>query len=573
MRIAPVVILALACAVPRTVADGDADTRAVSLAEAYVDAFFAEHPEEGTIWGYPRAAHGRLEDGALAAVDRWRQEEDRWLAQAHALASRVGSERARLAVRLLEAHLEGRRAMRACERELWDVSAQWSWLIRLNMAAVAQPAATAAERADALARARAIPARIRGEEERLRAGLARGLVATSYNVQTVVAQLDEILAGPVERSPFYVPAARSGDAAFGEAVGRVLVEEVFPVLRTHRDFLRQEYLPRAPERMVLPAACYRGALLRATGRHLDPDALHEQGLREVARVRGELEAVARANGAPSAEALWARIRADPSLQPQSSDELLAMARATITRVRPLLARWIPALPAADVVVRPLAPFEERFTAAHYQPSSADGSRPATYWTPTSNPKSRLRPQVEVLTFHEAIPGHHLQVGLALENVNALSLARYAPFADVAAAEGWGLYAEGLAIEMGAASGPEVESARLRSELFRAARIVVDTGLAANGWSRRRAVDYLVAVGISETFAASEVDRYVAMPGQACGYLLGLLEIRALRRAAEERLGPRFDARTFHGLLLGDGLVPADVTREKVLRWIESDAAR
>jgi uncharacterized protein (DUF885 family) len=248
-------------------------------------------------------------------------------------------------------------------------------------------------------------------------------------------------------------------------------------------------------------------------------------------------------------------------------EIQASASATLARATAAEPRFLGHAPRTPCVVKPIDAFEEKDSPiAYYRPAAIDGSRPGTYYVNTYKPETRPRHEVEALAFHESIPGHHIQIALAQELTDLPDFRKH--IGVTAFVEGWGLYAEGLADELGLYSGPLQRLGRLSFSAWRAIRLVVDTGVHALGWSRERAIAFMAEnAALSPGNVVNEVDRYIAWPGQALAYKLGELEIRRLRADAERRLGARFDLRAFHDVLLGSGAVSLPVLREQIDAWV------
>ena len=279
--------------------------------------------------------------------------------------------------------------------------------------------------------------------------------------------------------------------------------------------------------------------------------------------------LAREAGAASVADYERQLRADPSMRFESRQAMLDAATDTLTRVQPVLSRLFLRLPRTRVGVRPIPPDQEAASASHYDAGTPDGSRSAWFNLRTYRPEDQLRYPLESLVLHETVPGHHLQVGLALEQEGVHPFQRGLSIA--AFEEGWALYAESLGDDLGVVYRDRpARFGRLASERFRAVRLVVDTGLHAQGWSRNRAREYFSAHAPDQSL--SEVDRYIAWPGQALAYKAGEMRIRELRHRAEQRLGARFDLRAFHDVVLRNGAIPLSMLEEAVDAWLAAPRA-
>ncbi|MDQ0382309.1 DUF885 domain-containing protein [Amycolatopsis thermophila] len=423
-----------------------------------------------------------------------------------------------------------------------------------------------------LRRLAAIPRYLEQAADRHRAGVAAGRVPVEHLVRAAIAHLDRYLAAP-DADPLLRQPAPTED--FGRERERVLAEVVRPAFAAYRDALATDIAPhgRPPEK---PGVCWLpdgeriyAALARAhTTTDRTPDELHETGLRIIADLAGEYTEIgSRVFGTADLAEIFRRLRTDPDLRWRSAEELLDTARAAIGRAEEAAPAWFGRIPPHPWRVEPVPPAEAPGgPAAFYLQPSVDGSRPGIYFANTHEVTERFRHAAEVMAFHEAIPGHHFQLSTALTLTDLPLLRRIGDFN--AYAEGWGLYSERLAHEMGLYSDDVALLGMLTMDSMRAGRLVVDTGLHAKGWSRRQAVDYLREnTPMPQVEIESEVDRYIAYPGQALSYMVGRLEIQRVRARAERALGERFDIRAFHDLVLGGGALPMSVLEAVVDEWI------
>jgi len=421
--------------------------------------------------------------------------------------------------------------------------------------------------------------------------LMREGLATGYTVpQAVLEGRDQPLAAiaaltdaaatpfwkPFAAFPAGVPAARR--AALQDEARRVIESQVLPAYRGLLAFLRETYVPGARR---TTAACdlpdgdafYAAQIRHYTTLPLTADEVHERGLREVARILAEMHAVKRAAGFDGdLPAFLAFLRTDARFYARTPQELLAHAAWICKRIDGLLPKFFGVLPRQPYGVAPvpddIAPF---YTTGRYVPAPRPVGHAGTYWVNTHALPSRALYTLPALTLHEAVPGHHLQIALAAEVPGQPAWRRHS-FVD-AYGEGWALYAEHLGDEMGVYLTPYEQFGRLTYEMWRAARLVVDTGLHARRWSREQARAYLLAhTALSAHEVATEVDRYVSWPGQALSYKIGEITIRALRARAEQALGARFDLRAFHDAVLALGSVPLGLLEERIAAWITAQGA-
>ncbi len=378
----------------------------------------------------------------------------------------------------------------------------------------------------------------------LREAVARELLWPRASMERVPAQLDRLVVEP-ERSPFYAPFARipasvpAADAGrLRRARARAIAERINPALRELRAFVVERYLPAAPEQPGLTHvpggdALYAYFTRTYTTTDLTPDAIHELGLREVARIRAEMEALAPQTGySGSLHGVFAQLRADPANYHPTGEALLLAYRAIAKRIDPELVKVIRTLPRLPYGVVPIADaLAPDTTTAYYYPGALDGSRAGLYYVNLYRPEQRPIYEMMALSLHECVPGHHLQIALAQE-LRGLPEFRRASTAYTAYVEGWGLYAESLGDEMGLYDDAKSKFGALTYQMWRAVRLVVDTGIHARGWSRQRAVDYFLDNAAKTRLdVENEIDRYVTRPGQALAYKIGELKIRELRERA------------------------------------------
>ncbi len=424
----------------------------------------------------------------------------------------------------------------------------------------------------------------------LREGLAKGEVAPRHNVELVIDELDDLVKKDGAHSDFLPPAEKLAKLPDGEraadvaALAKVIDGTVVPALRRYRAFLKDDILPKArrePGLWALPngAACYAAAIHMHTGLRRTPSELHQMGLDILAKIHAEQEAIARSEGAPlnpdghpDLKAFEKSVGKRPDQYYKNGDDLLAWARRTIARATSALPRDFRTGPQRPLEVKAVEAWRAASAgAAFYQQAPDDGLTPAYYYVNTTDPETRTLYDQECTVFHEAVPGHHLQISIGQSLAGLPAFRRNG--GSTAYVEGWALYTERLADELGLYSSPVARYGMLAGQALRAVRLVVDTGLHAMHWSRQRALDYYLANTTDPPdVGASEIDRYIIWPAQALGYMVGEQEIFALRAEAQRKLGPAFDIREFHDLILSHGAVPMPVLEDEVHRWIESKLA-
>ncbi len=552
----------------------EAVARVLEVAQEYVHEYYQSFPEEAYEVGYLEIPWDRLGDRSLAAMQGWEEKEDAWIAALESIdGDLLRGTAAAVPHAFARDRLEASTARRVCGTALWNVSPTWTgWQSILPSSFAQQPVGSPAARDEALARARDVARFLATEIANLQEGLRRGLTAPRSNVDAVIAQMNAMLGVAKGDSPFFEPAHRDADEEFSRALMEVVEQEIRPAIRRYRDFLADEYRSGARETVGVSAnprgaQCYAASIRNYTSLDLTPQAIHDMGLEKLASIQEEMRTLGRRSfGTEDLAVLLAIARTDRRYTFGSREEVLEYTQAAIDRAREAIPEWFGFVPQAEVVIRPYPDYQERTGGGFYSAGAADGSRPGTYEIGLHEPGKISKVGLEATTFHETYPGHHLQVSIGLERSGVHPILRYFFFSGTG--EGWALYTERLADEMGLYSSDAARLGMLSNEALRAARLVVDTGMHALGWTRQQALDFLLAnVAWAESEAAYEVDRYIAVPAQALSYLIGSLEIQRLRTEAEERLGDRFDIKEFHDAVIEDGTVTLKMLREKIEGWI------
>ena len=555
-------------------------TRVRQLADTYLAAYFERHPDEATLDGVANFRHDRLPDNSPAATARWEQRENTWLAELTRIdPAPLAGRPEGIAYGIMRDAIEGSVATRVCRFELWSVAhTGGGWLSTVTSLASLQAVGSDEARRQLLARWRAVPTYIATETANHREGLRLGYTAPRRNVGIALSEIDTLLATPLEQSPLYDPARRDSTPAFRADLARVIDQDIVPMMRRYRAFLATEYLPRARTAIGVSAnphglACYRASIRVTTGLALSADSVHRLGLATVKQLEGEMRAIAvRSFGTSDVSALLDRLRTDTAYTFRTRDEMLARARDALERARSAIPRWFGRLPRAPVVVEPYPAFRERQSVGEWNPPAEDGSRPGIYYLSTYDPLHKSRADLEPLSFHETVPGHHLQGTIALERGDTIpAIARY--FWSPGFGEGWAEYSEQLADEMGLYSSDTARLGALADITLSATLLVVDTGIHAFGWTRAQSIAYIREhTRVPLLRAEVGVDRYPVWPAQGLSYGLGRLEIRRLRALAEQQLGASFDIKTFHDRVLEHGAVPLPVLRASIERWIAAARA-
>lgn len=416
----------------------------------------------------------------------------------------------------------------------------------------------------------------------MREGMRQGVVQPKALMQKVLPQFDALIADQAEKTLFWGP-IKNMPATFSDAdktriaaeYKTMIEQEVMPAYRRMRDFIAKEYLPACRDTAGmgdLPngQAWYAFNAYQSTSTRLTPAQIHQTGLDEVARIHGEMRKVMQAEGFKgSLNDFFKYLNTDKRFEFATEDALLTHYRSIEARLEPGLNRMFNLKPKAGFEIRPVEPFRAQSAAGgSYQSPSEDGSRPGIFYVNTYDLPSRKTWDSEDLFLHEAKPGHHFQLALQQELKGLPNFRRFG--GETAYIEGWGLYSETIGKELGVLDDPYMYFGMLQNELWRAIRLVVDTGFHSKGWTREQVIKYMLDnSATSETDAVSEAERYMAIPGQALAYKTGQMKITELRARAEKALGDKFDVKAFHDEVLKDGSVPLDVLDAKIDRWVNS----
>ncbi|HEX4190142.1 MAG TPA: DUF885 domain-containing protein [Marmoricola sp.] len=538
------------------------------LADDYFATYLSADPTEAHLLAHYEHA-GRFEDPS-------RVEEDRRIAELSAMVDRAdaldegaldGQDRLTLQVLVSDARnrigmLEGRFAEFSADPIFGP---QKSLPLLAGMLAI-----PTAEVADAMVdKYQSVGAFYRALAQRQREGLAAGRVSPAFAVAATIAQIDEALAVPVDEDPLLgttaLPAGVDAEA-WREAMITAITGSIRPGMAAYRDVLREEVLARArsDDRSGLSwleggEEDYDRTLRYFTTTGKSAAEIHEIGLEQVAGLAEEYRSLGpEVVGTADLQEIFEALRTDPALHFEHGDQLVEASEIAMQRAWDAIGDWFEVLPQAPCAVQATTTGAKAF----YFPPATDGSRPGTFFVNVEDPEAWGTFELESMAFHEGIPGHHLQLAIAAELQDVPEFRKH--IHNSAYAEGWGLYTERLADEMGLYSGPLDRMGIFSADSLRACRLVVDTGLHALGWSREQAVGYMVANSpMTEAICRPEVDRYILNPGQATSYMIGRLEILRMRAEARERQGSRFDVKAFHSAVLEVGSVPLDVLDEVV----------
>jgi uncharacterized protein (DUF885 family) len=533
------------------------------LAEDYHEHTMAVNPSWAHMLGDYRFAD-RYEDASRAAEDADVARAREFAARASAISDADLSAQDRVTRAVVEFQASNDAALGECRLAELSVNPVFGVQVDapLTVSNLALPTADVAEAM--VSKFHGIGQHLRDVAQRHREGVASGRTPAAFAVAETLPQLDAWLDAPLDEDPLLQtsppPEGLDVDAWRGR-LQAAIEASVRPALREFRDVLADEVTPHVrPEDRCglvwLPGGedVYATTLRAHTTTTLTAQQIHEIGLEQVAKLEDEYRRLGtELFGTDDLPALYDRLRTDPELRHHDPAEILAACETAFARAREAMPRWFDRLPKADCAIRTT----DQGALGFYYPPAEDGSRGGVFYVNTSNPGAWGRFEIEALSYHEGIPGHHLQLAIASELTDVPALRRHANF--TAYAEGWGLYTERLADEMGLYSTPLDRLGMLTMDSVRACRLVVDTGLHALGWGRQQAIDWMAAhCPMSLAGITAEVTRYAVYPGQACSYMIGRLEILRIRREAQERQGEAFDIKEFHNAVLDSGSVPLAV---------------
>jgi uncharacterized protein (DUF885 family) len=438
---------------------------------------------------------------------------------------------------------------------------------------------------DYVARLNKVPTAFRQVTDNMLTGIDDQRVPPKYLLEKVLVQVNALLAQKPEDSPFAQPLKKfpatmsaTEQTQIHDEVLAAITKQVYPAYQRFAKFLQATYIPAGradPGVWSLPDgdAYYAFRVKQSTTTDLTPAQIHQIGLDQVKQDEADMLVIAKKLGYADIAALRAAINANPKLHPASREALLDVYRADLDKMRPKLPELFGRLPKAPLTVEAVPAFMEKDQApAYYEQGTPDGSRPGAVFVNTYDFEHRSLANVESVAYHEGLPGHHLQISIAQEMTGLPKFRSYLHY--TAYTEGWGLYAEHLGKDIGFYQDPYSDFGRLEADIFRAIRLVVDTGVHSDRWSRQQMVDYFHAhSGLDDATVNAECDRYIAWPAQALGYKMGQLKILELRARAEKELGPKFDLKAFHDQVIDSGALPLDVLDTRITAWIDFQKTR
>jgi uncharacterized protein (DUF885 family) len=560
---------------------GDAE-RLHELFRGSWDYLMAEYPEFATYVGHPGHDH-RWTDMSLEAIERRNRELEHPAAVLRTIDRQALTPPDQLNFDLFQRGVDEALEGRRFKGEYMPVSQMGGVQQDLARVIAFTRPRTVADYEAVVARLRGIPTVLEQTIVLMEKGLEAGLTPPRITLRDVPQQIGNQIVEDPRASPFLLHFQQLPEAIPVGEQERLRGEAqdayrsaVAPGFRRLHGYFRETYLPRTRETIAFTAlpdgeAWYAFKVRQSTTTRLTPSEIHEIGLAEVKRIRGEMESViAESRFEGGFEAFVGFLRTDPRFFFESPQDLLMAYRDIAKRADPELTKLFGTLPRLPYGVVPVPSYAEKSqTTAYYEPGSPAAGRPGQFFANTYDLKARPKWEMEALTLHEAVPGHHLQIALSQELTDVPEFRKHA-LEYTAYVEGWGLYSESLGSRMGFYKDPYSRFGQLTYEIWRAIRLVVDTGMHALGWSRQQALDYFADnAGKAEHDITVEVDRYIVWPGQALAYKIGELKIRELRDRATRELGERFDIRAFHDQVLGSGALPLDLLESRILAWIAS----
>jgi uncharacterized protein (DUF885 family) len=531
------------------------------------------HPELATAYGDYRY-NERMNDYSLAEVDRQHQRDVDFLTRLKAIPTNGFPEQDALSHQVMQRMLEQRIANYGFKEYEMPVNQMDGPQVHLADLPLAVPFDTVKQYEDYISRLHQIPRVFTEVEGVLRAGKKDGLMPVRFLLEKVPAQCQGVIAAdpflkPTTKFPSSIPVDEQHRLT--NEITAAVIKEVLPAYLAFGNFIAEEYAPSGRTTLAvtaLPGGEQRylnDIHARTTLTKVTPDQIHQIGLREIDRIEAEMLAVAHRAGFADLAAFRESIHNDPRYRPTSPEQIVADFRKYIDQMRPKLPELFGFIPSSPVTVEPMPDFQPG-NATHYQTGTPDGKRPGRVIVAVSHYAERSLVEDEATAYHEGIPGHHMQLSVAQLLPDLPKFRRHG--GNSGYVEGWALYAEELGKEVGFYQDPVSDYGRLSSELFRAVRLVVDTGIHEKGWSREQVVDFFRKSGaVDEPTLQAETDRYISWPAQALSYKLGQLEFRELRERARKELGSRFDLRTFHDEMLNGGVLPLELLEARTNSWI------
>jgi uncharacterized protein (DUF885 family) len=550
-----------------------------ALFEEQYETDLRSFPERATAYGDYRY-NDKLAEYSLDAILQRHQTDETFLARLEAIPSTGFSDQDQLSHDLLVRVLQQRIADFNLKEYETPINQQSGIHTSLADLPLSVPFDSVKHYEDYIARLHQIPRVLTQTTEVLRAGMKDKLMPVRFLLEKLPVQCQ----GIIDADPFLIPTKKypadispDDQKRLTQQITDAINTDVVPAYKTFATFLRTEYAPEGRSTLSITSLAdgekrYENDIYARTTTRMKPDEIHQLGLREIARIQAEMTAIAKKEGFADLASFRASLKTNPKYVPTSADQILDDFRHYIAQMEPKLPELFTLLPKSPVTVEAIPAFQSA-AATHYVTGTPDGKRPGRVVVATSNFAERSMIDDEAVAYHEGVPGHHMQLSVQ-QQLTGLPKFRLHGLGFNAYIEGWALYAEELGKEVGFYQDPVSDYGRLSSELFRAVRLVVDTGIHSKGWTRDQVVEFMRKSGaVDEPTIQSETDRYIAWPAQALSYKLGQLKIRELRERAKKELGPKFDIRKFHDEMLDGGTLPLDLLEARTDKWIAEQKSK
>ena len=550
-----------------------------ALFEEQYESDLRNFPERATAFGDYRY-NDKLADYSLEAIVQREKTNEDFLSRLEAIPSAGFSDQDQLSHDLLVRVLQQRIADFNLKEYEMPINQQNGIHTSLADMPLSMPFDSVKHYEDYIARLQQIPRVLSQTTEVLRAGMRDKLMPVRFLLEKLPVQCK----GIIDADPFLIPTKKypasislEDQKRLTQQITDAINNQVIPAYKTFATFLSTEYAPQGRTTLSITSLPdgekrYQNDIYARTTTHMTPDEIHRLGLREIDRIQAEMTAIAKKEGFADLASFRASIKTNPKYIPTSAEQILDDFRRYIAQMEPKLPQLFTLLPKSPVTVEAIPAFQAA-AATHYVTGTPDGKRPGRVVVATSNFAERSLIDDEAIAYHEGIPGHHMQLSVQ-QQLTGLPKFRLHGLGFNAYIEGWALYAEQLGKEVGFYQGPVSDYGRLSSELFRAVRLVVDTGIHSQGWSRDQVVDFMRKSGaVDEPTVQSETDRYIAWPAQALSYKLGQLKFRELRERAQKELGPKFDIRSFHDEMLDGGTLPLYLVEARTDKWIAQQKSK
>ncbi|HTZ32574.1 MAG TPA: DUF885 domain-containing protein [Methylomirabilota bacterium] len=583
MRTLKTLVLLAAAACAAVAQDAKSLAGRLATQDALFDEYYENElrtfPERATAFGDYRY-NDRLAEYSLAAIAKRDTSNREYLARIEAISPAGFSEQDQLSHDLLIRVLQQRIADYDLKEYEMPINQQNGIHTALADLPLSVPFDSVKHYEDYIARLHQIPRALSQTQEVLRAGVKDKLMPVKFLIEKIPGQCQ----GIIDANPFLMPTKKfpkdfsaEDQKRLTEQITAAINNDVFPAYRTFAAFIQTDYAPHGRTTLSIEslpdgAKRYQNDIYGRTTTHLTADEIHQTGLREIDRIQGEMLVIAKKQGFGDLESFRAWIKANPKYKPTSAEQILDDFRKYIAQMEPKLPQLFGLLPKSPVTVEAIPAFQAT-AATHYVTGTPDGKRPGRVVVATSDFAERSLVDDEAVAYHEGVPGHHMQLSVA-QQLTGLPKFRIHGLFFNAYGEGWALYAEELGKEVGFYQDPVSDYGRLSSEMFRAVRLVVDTGIHSKGWSRDQVVEFMRKCGcVDEPTIQTETDRYISWPAQALSYKLGQLKIRELRDHAQKELGAKFDIKAFHDEILDGGALPLDLLETRINAWIAQQKAK